>query len=361
MKIHNIMISMLALSVLAAGCKSSEAEPAAPQEPAAGNVYNFRIKGDLPRLTASDGTKVTFNDAGQLEWTTSETCGIILGNDRSTHSDATSRGMAAISSMGEGIFQGAVDFGTFSINDVHGAVYPYNAKTHYYITGSGEPVIWVDMGGPELNSSTRQQVQQTEGVLDGSSLVLISYFGAADMEEEEGVYFVDGKQFDYMNGLIRFNIFGTAYGMTPTEKITSIALSLSTTADENGLKANYRPSGNHFYYPLRENPFNTTYNNSATTVEVKLANPATVAGRDQASGVKLFMGVIPHTYNITGNSYFEIRTDRSTYRMPLVNISFQVSRGQVTLIGIDLTAAFPSPNSVGQFSWISETAWTPVS
>lgn len=347
------LLSAILLLVLAAACESGTG-----MEEERHNVYRIRIKGDIPALEGIEGTRVTFDDSGQLTWGSFETIGLLLGNDQSASSvTSDTHATVPLNSYGNGIFEGSVDFGKFTVNDIRGAVYPYNPNCHYY-KSINDHRIRMSVGGAIEANGDRVQTQRQEGVLNGNSISLLTAFGAGDVGEDSGTYYVDGKTFKWSCGLIRFNIFGTGAGMEPDETLKSIKLYVDKNGVYEGESNGNRSIGDYVYYLIETNSFLYAQTNSGV-ITVNLEEPAVLAGRSQANGLKIFMSLATKNYKIGGDSYFEITSDRNTYRMP-VYAALSITSGNVTKIGIDLTAAFPTPNTLGEFSWIDETVWQPV-
>lgn len=348
MKTIKIIFLLAAMPLLAlSGCEAGRtADPAEEVH----NIYHVRVTGKIPDTIG--GTKVTFNEEGQLKWGNFETVGLLLGNDNSTSSQTSDTHLTVpVNSYGDGIFEGSVDFGRFTVNDIRGAAYPYDEFSFFYFNTNHR--ISITIGGSVETSGAYVQKQFKEGELNGNNLRLITAFGPGDIGEDDGTYYIDGKTFIWAHGVVRFNLFGTGAGMTADEKLLSITIhgdksgGVGTIARQ--LLYNIDSGGGWLYNSRGDG-----------TVRVDLEEPATLAGRSQEGGLKIFMAAAPYTINFQGDSWFEIKSTRATYRMP-ISASLVVSRGEVTRIGIDMSAAFPTPNELGKLSWINESEWTPIS
>ncbi len=342
-----VPIALFLLLVLLAGCGNDPG-----METDSHHIYNFRLAGSL------EETRVTFGSDDQLTWGTFETIGLLLGNDQSSSTiTSDTHATVPLNSYGDGIFEGTVDFGKFTVNDIRGAVFPYNSSCHYY-KSTNDHRVRLSVGGSLESNGDRIQTQWREGVLNGNNISLISAFGAGDVGEDAGTYFVDGKTFRWACALLRFNLFGTGAGMTADEKLLSITFYVDKQGVWEGASNSNRTIGDYVYYLIESDSFLYAQTNSGL-ITVNLEEPAVLAGRSQANGLKIYMAVAAKGYKIGGDSYFEIKTDRKTYRMP-VYADLPVKVGTVTKIGIDLTAAFPNANTLGQLSWINESVWHPV-
>lgn len=342
---NRIIFTVIAAATVLAACDKAEIKRCGAEEPAVDGKVSLTVSALTP-------TKVTFNDANQLVWEGDESVGVLLGNNSSTDTDATTRSTQALASVTNGIFSGTIDQTTFALSDVKGLVYPFNTEHYYRYDGSSGRIVMCV--GADNDKNPVPEVQKYNNVLSGRNVPLFCPLSSSDLIADGDSYKVEGKQFRWGCALIRFNIYGRASGMTDAEVLKSVDFYANASKAIVG----------RYEYVTNDGTFK--FNGSVSKVAtVQLEEECTIADKTKDSGIKVFMALLPRDVITTGaGAYVKVTTDRAVYQLDIAPTSINLAAGEVRLIGLDMTKfwsdqpdAPENPVTLPSTEWIDEEKW----
>ena len=352
------IIAVLSLLAFAAACNRNELP--APEESL--DVIQVTVSGYFPEALEA-ATKVTLDSADSLVWEAEDAVSLLIGGDSSQ--GARSAGNNSLSlplytalddidgHPKPGIFKGAVSFSPFSQNDIRGVVYPYNPGHYFRRQWSGGTAIrnyriGMAIGGTVDAAGNYTQKQARPGVLNGSNIALFTLFTIEDAEDHmqgDRLTF-EGMEFQWGCSLLRFNIYGKAFGMEDGEVLKSITLHPDGAALAGEQEWNYTYEEWSF----------TGEKGKDITVVLEDSEGATLADKTSANGVKVYMGVRTNwSGTLGGGSYLSIVTDKKTYKMGIAP-TLDLKPGVMSRVGINLAECFPEPYVVKGTEYSTDNA-----
>ena len=333
MKKYTLPLFLLALC----SCVQENVEPVG--KPAPENKVHVTLKADF-----QPATKVTFGDDAQLVWEGQDSVALLIGDDSSRGVRPENNSLAGrLSAVEPGVFEGTVDLGSFNRDDIHGAIYPYNAEHHYRVfEREGERISSLGMmvGGKRDSNGDFQQIQKKDNVLHGENITLFSSFRPDYTKDHPnngfeygGEYLLDDKKFEWASAVIRFNVYGKHANMDNDEVLKSIVLA-PKMAGLAGVQ----------YYMKDTDTFETSSDavssSEKSTVTVTLQEGATIADKNQDNGVKIFMALLPNEeVTFPEGAELTVYTDKWFYYVPLNGISVNLERGSVRKVALDMSTA----------------------
>lgn len=333
MKKYTLPLFLLALC----SCVQENVEPVG--KPAPENKVHVTLKADF-----QPATKVTFGDDAQLMWEGQDSVALLIGDDSSRGVRPENNSLAGrLSAVEPGVFEGTVDLGSFNRDDIHGAIYPYNAEHHYRVfEREGERISSLGMmvGGKRDSNGDFQQIQKKDNVLHGENITLFSSFRPDYTKDHPnngfeygGEYLLDDKKFEWASAVIRFNVYGKHANMDNDEVLKSIVLA-PKMAGLAGVQ----------YYMKDTDTFETSSDavssSEKSTVTVTLQEGATIADKNQENGVKIFMALLPNEeVTFPEGAELTVYTDKWFYYVPLNGISVNLERGSIRKVALDMSTA----------------------
>ena len=292
------LLPVLILFLAAVGCYKEK------QQPSDAEVHNLvRLSFSIaePDFEDENGTKVTLEDGGAFQWTGTETASVIVGKEETSTTKKTNGLQIELPSKAPGVFEGTIDLGSFSEEDVKGIVIPHAAGAYYYYnSGNKQYRFYI----PISNSQT----QTENGVLNPTYCPFIAA-STFDGLSTGGT----PLQLQSAGALLRFNVYGKHAQQSDGEVLKSIRVDEANSKVISGrCEWIYNTSGS----------FNS---NGSSYVTASLTEPCTIADKTQANGVKLFAGVVLAGSRTLGK--ITVTTDRAVYTK---TISKSLSAKKVT-------------------------------
>ena len=293
----------------------------------------------LFKVDVNPPTKVTFSGE-DLVWEGDESIGILLGNESSTSTDASSRSTQKLASVEgtTGIFEGVVTLDNFTADDIKGIVYPFDENHYYRRNGTSNRIV--------MTVATTPQLQKSNNVLNGKNTPMFCSLTKDDLMLKNGAYIVEGKQLSWGCALVRFNVYGVNSMMEADEYLVSVTLhSASKTAIAGTSEWDYGTGEFKF-------------NGKAVDPVVQLEEQVTIKDKTSENGVKVYMALLNRgTLSLSEGSYVTVSTNKSEYTMN-INTTIELNAGEVRKIGLDLSKfSCAEPNALPATTWIDEEVW----
>lgn len=309
----------IACAAALAALLSCEKKPA-PEAFISDNTIDLEISAAFPELSSADGvTKVTFQGT-DLVWEGTESIGVIIGNEGSeSGSPSTYLTSELQQTATRGIFAGTLNLGSFTKEDIHGIVCPYDPANSWWRNNNGSYRI-------VMNIAKQDQVQKSNNVLNGAYAPLFAEMSCSDIKDSgDGRHTVEGLQLKWGCALIRFNIYGAMPQTKSGEVFRSIDISL----------------GNGFgtcEYQVASDDFN--FNTGKGTLNVSLEEACTVADKTDADGIKVFAAFAPRTEKggtLVAVTSIIVHTDKADYTKTFSGKNISLLTGKVLQVGLDLS------------------------
>ena len=270
----------------------------------------------------TDGTRVTFNpeDSTKLIWEGDESIAIMIGDNNSkTGSPATYSNQELQTVAGKkGVFEGTVNLGSWTTDNIKGIVYPYTE--HAWIRYNNNLRIVTRIG-------SEPQIQKYNNVLNGKYAPLFAEVSLEDFTVDGSKYSIEDKELRWSCSMFRYNIYGQHPQMNANEIFKSITI---TCVSSWHLAGTYE-------WQIGQNK--AVYNGIASFIETQLQEECTIADKTQATGIKVFGVLLPRNTTFIG---LKVVTDKATYTKTINYTSTTLNTpGTVQPINVDL-ATFDS-------------------
>lgn len=332
-------------AALAFSCTREEAQaPATPE----GNTLGVTVSGSVP------STKVTL-DGESLVWEAADKVALLVGNATSTGDGVSDRSannslsasLETVKNESEeaelGVFGGEVELGSFAAADLKALVYPYSAATFYRYDAEGGQIA-VPVGGTPDASGNYTMTQSATGVLDGANIALLAEIPEDKLPAvNDGKVSIEGLAFRFACSIIRFNIYGIADTMGPSEVIESITLAPDCDAALAGYQVFSRKDSTW--------TFSGTARKSVT-VALASTEGACPVGKPSSAGVVIYMPVLSRGDITLGTgTTVTIKTNVKSYVLPLAETSITLNPGDIRRVSLNLTDVFPD---TAPFKWSAD-------
>ena len=296
-------------------------------------VLNLGDGGDTPtgekvKMKLTLDYPKTASGATLYEWTGNETIGVLFGNVDNVPSNSDAPGSIVakpLKATGKGVFEGEIDLGDWTLDDLQAVVYPYDE--HSWIrSNSGALRLAMHTGGEYKNAI--EYTQEKNGVLTGANTPVFALITKDKLTDASGTYTASASM-QYGCSMIKFNVFGMPEGATTDEYIKQIAFFPGTSKAVTG-NSEYKIADCEFV-------INGNSSNLATvnlTEQVKLnatkeTEPAVIYATTAARPGEWTIGE-------KSTSYVKVTTDKNTYTVNLDNQALTFTAGTVNEVTVKL-------------------------
>ena len=267
-----IMFPLVCASLITLGCAREEPTPQEqePTDEPKTEVKSFHLHFEAvrPEFVMDDDAKALLDDGNVLKWTGKEKASILIGKELTTTTSKKMGLQVGIPYDGYGFFDGDIDLGAFSEEDVKGLVVPHDSGSfYYYNTASKQYNFYMPIAS--------SQVQKQNGKLNAGYFPFFAKASLADMKAEAGKVTLSSA-----GSLLLFNV----YGKHPYQGETEVLKSIAVTAGGDG---DHSISGS-CEWTVGGASFSCTGSNE---VSVSLEEAVSIADKTKQTGIKLFSTV----------------------------------------------------------------------
>ena len=262
------------------------------------NPVHFSFSVEEPEFEDETGTRVSLTEGvSGISWTGDETASVIVGKTETSTTTKAKGLQLKLTSKSPGVFEGTLDLGSFTQEDVKGIVIPHECGAYYYYN-SGNKAYRFYIPIPA------SQTQDKNGVLNPQYLPFCVNASYDELSTKKLSMYAAGS-------LLRFNVYGKHPEQDSGEVLQSVRVDASGVVSGR-CEWNYGTTG----------AFNS---NGSKYVTASLSERCTIADKTSADGVKLYAGVV-----LGGNrtlSKITVTTDQAVYTK---DISATLTQKKVT-------------------------------
>ena len=292
-----------------------------------GESHVFKMRIAATREDSSPAGKVVI-DGTELSWEGDEALSVVFGG--SSSSSAATGLQASLSSVRPGIFEGNVDAGSWTVDDIQGVVVPAGLGAYYNYNSGSRRLTYI---------LPPTQVQTQNGKLNPAYVPFFCPMNSGGSEvfsiEEDGTYTLDDLTLQWGCGLLRFNIYtsgASPAGMEDDEIFRSISMT-TTNAHVVGT-CHYNKAGSS------SGAFAFSGNN---TPKVELTEEVLLKPRTRDDGIVLYLAALPRGNGTSGSThptYIEnitVTTDKAVYvYVPDEHVAVLTKVGRISKLGVNM-------------------------
>ena len=276
MKKYTFLFAAVGALLLVAAC-NKEADSALQKH----NKFLVNLDVAYPSFEDESGTKVSITEGSDvISWTGDETATVVVGKLENV-TNTKSGLQLELPSTRAGHFEGEIDLGSYTDDDIRAIVVPHSAGAYFRCKSTGENRIYMPIPS--------EQVQAQDGVLNPTYFPLFAKLSANDLEDGQLTLNAAGN-------LLRFNIYGKHPAMLDNEVFQSIKVTASGVITGTS------------EWKIGNSTFNS---NGNSYVNVSLTEEKTIADKTADTGIKVFAGAIAGGARTLNK--IEITTNVTTY------------------------------------------------